>query len=31
MEVTYKKPINMDLIVDFLRDVNVSWTTKFIN
>ena len=31
LEDTYQKPINIDLVVDFLRNVNISWTTKFNN
>ena len=31
LEATSQKLINIDLIIDFLRDVNVSWATKFIN
>ena len=31
LEVTYQKPINIDIIVDFLHNVNVSSATKFNN
>ena len=31
LEITYKKPVNIDLVVDFLHNVNISWTTKFNN
>ena len=29
LEVTYQKSMKTDLVVDFLRNVNVSWTPKF--
>ena len=31
LEVTYQKSINIDIIVDFLHNVNVSSATKFNN
>ena len=29
LEVTYQKSMKTDLVVDFRRNVNVSWTPKF--
>ena len=29
LEITHQKSIKIDFVVDFLRNVNISWTTKF--